>query len=109
MNFEDLFSAWQPTVPGETTADSLWTNVAYRLALFAADFVWDDVTYLAKDRRTRKLAEQLYSAIGSIGANYAEAYSRGTDRDRCRMYEYAHGSAREAPTPPRSSPAGSIR
>jgi len=38
----------------------------------------------------------LYRAVGSIGANLAEGYSRGTGRDRARFYEYALGSARES-------------
>jgi four helix bundle protein len=42
------------------------------------------------------LADQLYRAIGSISANIAEGYSRGTGKDRARFYEYALGSARES-------------
>jgi len=38
----------------------------------------------------------LYRALGSISANIAEGYSRGTGRDRARFYEYALGSARES-------------
>lgn len=34
--------------------------------------------------------------MGSISANLAEGYSRGTGRDRARFYEYALGSARES-------------
>ncbi|HEX9897945.1 MAG TPA: four helix bundle protein [Candidatus Methylomirabilis sp.] len=34
--------------------------------------------------------------MGSIGADIAEGYSRGTGRDRARFYEYALGSARES-------------
>jgi four helix bundle protein len=71
---------------------------AYRLALFAADVGWHDVTKLTSDRRTRDLSSQLYRAIGSIGANISEGYSRGTGRDRARFYEYALGSARESRT-----------
>jgi four helix bundle protein len=56
---------------------------------------WTDVTILMQDRRTVGLADQLYRALGSIGANVAEGYSRGTGRDRARFYEYALGSARE--------------
>jgi hypothetical protein len=33
---------------------------------------------------------------GSISANLAEGYSRGTGKDRARFYEYALGSARES-------------
>jgi four helix bundle protein len=69
---------------------------AYRLALFAADVGWFDVTKLMQDRRTVELSDQLYRALGSISANLAEGYSRGSGRDRARFYEYALGSARES-------------
>ena len=92
MNFEE----WLKAVPGEITRDSLWKMEAYRLALFAADLGWHDVTKLAGDRRTLDLAGQLYRALGSIEANISEGYSRGSGRDRARFYEYALGSARES-------------
>jgi four helix bundle protein len=50
---------------------------------------------LFKDRRTLGLADQLYRALGSTGANVAEGYSRGTGKDRARFYKYASGSGRE--------------
>lgn len=96
MAIDDEIAQWERTVPSEITSDVLWGNAAYRLATFAADSIWPDVTLLAADSRTARLADQLHNAVGSIGANYAEAYSRGTDRDRCRICEYALGSAREA-------------
>src|SRR5207237_4773497 len=68
----------------------------YRLALFTADIGWQDVTNLIGDKRTSALADQLYRALGSISANIAEGYSRGTGKDRARFYEYALGSARES-------------
>jgi four helix bundle protein len=92
MNFE----TWMKDVPAEITADSLWKMRAYQFALFAADLGWRDVTKLAGDRRTLDLAGQLYRSLGSISANIAEGYSRGTGRDRARFYEYALGSARES-------------
>lgn len=92
MNFEE----WLKLVPGEITGDSLWKMEAYRLALFAADLGWHDVTRLAGDRRTLDLAGQLYRAVGSIEANISEGYSRGSGKDRARFYEYALGSARES-------------
>jgi len=92
MNFE----MWIETVPAEITGDSLWKMEAYRLALFAADVAWHDVTRLAGDRRTWEVASQLYRAVGSIEANISEGYSRGSGRDRARFYEYALGSARES-------------
>ena len=92
MNYE----TWVKTVPAEITGDSLWKMEAYRLALFAADLGWHDVTKLAGDRRTLDLAGQLYRAVGSVEANISEGYSRGSGRDRARFYEYALGSARES-------------
>jgi four helix bundle protein len=92
MNYE----TWAKTVPAAITGDSLWKMEAYRLALFAADLGWYDVTKLGGDRRTLDLAGQLYRALGSIEANISEGYSRGSGRDRARFYEYALGSARES-------------
>jgi four helix bundle protein len=96
MNLDDEIARWEQTVPDELKSDVLWRAAAYRLATFAADYVWPDIGKLAEDVRTSAVAPQLFKAVGSIGANYTEAYSRGTDRDRCRIYEYGLGSAREA-------------
>ena len=93
MNYKE----WeQKDVPETITGDSLWKMKAYRLALFVADMGWHDVTKLMQDRRTIGLSDQLYRALGSVGANLAEGYSRGTGRDRARFYEYSLGSARES-------------
>ncbi|MEM1117008.1 MAG: four helix bundle protein [Bacteroidota bacterium] len=54
------------------------------------------MTVLHRDGRTRRVADQLFRAVGSISANVAEGYSRGSGKDRARFYEYALGSAREA-------------
>jgi four helix bundle protein len=90
------YEEWLQTVPGEIAGDSLWKMEAYRLALFAADLSWHDATRLAADRRTTGLADQIYRAVGSVSANLAEGYSRGTGKDRAHFYEYALGSARES-------------
>ena len=90
------YDEWEAGVPGEIKGDSLWKMRAYRLALFLTDVGWQDVTQLARDRRTLGLADQLYRALGSVSANLAEGYSRGGGRDRARFYEYALGSARES-------------
>lgn len=92
MNYSD----WEQEVYPEITGDSLWKMEVYRLALFAADIGWHDVSKLMNDKRTIKLSDQLYRALGSIGANVSEGYSRGTGKDRARFYEYALGSARES-------------
>ncbi len=90
------YQQWEATVPEEIRSDSLWKMAAYRLALFLGDLGWHDVVKLARDRRMLALSDQLYRALGSISANLAEGYSRGTGSDRARFYEYALGSAREA-------------
>ena len=92
MNYDE----WAKTVSQTITGDALWTVEAYRLALFAADIGWRDVTKLVKDQRTIDLSNQLFRALGSISANISEGYSRGTGKDRARFYEYALGSARES-------------
>lgn len=48
------------------------------------------------DKRTIGLANQLYRAVGSVGANLAEGYSRSTGKDRALFYQYSLGSARES-------------
>jgi four helix bundle protein len=92
VNYEE----WMQSAPETMREDSLWKMSAYRLALFACDVGWHDVTTLMKDRRTISLSDQLYRALGSISANLAEGYSRGTGKERARFYEYALGSARES-------------
>ncbi len=89
------YGEWERSVPEEITGGSLWKLEAYRLGLFISDVGWYDVTKLMRDKRTLSLSDQLYRSLGSISANLAEGYSRGTGRDRARFYEYALGSVRE--------------
>ena len=88
------YEEWEQKVPEEIKSDSVWRMQAYRLALYAADVGWEDVVLLARDRRTIGIAEQLFRSLGSISANLAEGYSRSSQRDQARFYEYALGSAR---------------
>jgi four helix bundle protein len=90
------FESWQQAVPVAIAHDALWKMKVYRLALFAADIGWSDITKLMGDRRTLAVADQLFRALGSEGANIAEGYSRGSGKDRVRFYEYALGSTRES-------------
>jgi len=92
MNYQE----WEQRVPADITGDVLWKMRAYRLALFVGDLAWSDVTQLAADPRTLALSDQLYRAVGSIGANIAEGYGRSSGKDRARFYEYSLGSARES-------------
>jgi len=90
------YNEWLASIPPELTDDPLWRMEVYRLAVFAGDLTWHDVSKLAKDKRTVGLSDQLYRAVGSISANIAEGYSRRSGKDQARFYEYALGSAREA-------------
>ena len=92
MTYDD----WLASVPSELKNDPLWRMEVYRLAVFVSVLAWADVSRLAKDKRTVSLSDQLYRAIGSVGANVAEGYSRRSGKDQARFYEYALGSAREA-------------
>jgi four helix bundle protein len=94
MNYQD----WLASVPTEITGDALWRMEVYRLALFAGDLAWHDATRLMQDKRTLGLSDQLYEAVGSVGANISEGYGRSSHRDQARFYEYSLGSAREART-----------
>lgn len=89
------FDEWLAQVPSEITSDSLWKMEAYRLGLFAADLAWKDAAKLAKEPRTRSMADQLCRAAGNISSNIGEGYSLGTGKNRSRFYEYALGSSRE--------------
>ena len=90
------YEEWEAAVPEKIKADSLWKMTAYRLGLFLGDLGWHDTAKLIQDRRMVGLYDQLYRALGSVSANVAEGYSRGTGKDRARFYEYALGSARES-------------
>jgi four helix bundle protein len=90
------YTEWLKIVPKEITEDTLWRMEVYRIALFAGDVAWQDVTKLMRDRRTLDLSDQLYSAVGSISSNLAEGYSRSSHKDQVRFYEYSLGSGRES-------------
>ena len=94
--YDQRLEAWASSVPDAIRGDRLWGLRLYRLGLWLGDLAWEDVTVLHRDGRTRRIADQLYRAVGSISANVAERYSRGSGKDRARFYECALGSAREA-------------
>ncbi|OQA44422.1 MAG: hypothetical protein BWY52_01638 [Chloroflexi bacterium ADurb.Bin325] len=90
------YEEWEKDVPESVKHDPLWRMTAYRLATLLADLAWGDVTRMMDDKRTSAIADQLYRAVGSIGANLAEGYGRSTGKERARFYEFALGSARES-------------
>lgn len=90
------YEEWEAGVSDLIKEDSLWKMQAYRKALFLGDLAWFDIQKLNQHRWLWSLSDQLYRATGSISANLAEGYSRGTGKDRARFYEYSLGSARES-------------
>ena len=92
MNYQE----WESSASEAIKADALWKMSVYRYALFIGDLGWFDVTKLQKDHRTYSLSDQLYRSLGSISANIAEGYSRGSNKERAHFYEYSLGSARES-------------
>ncbi|MBM3907288.1 MAG: four helix bundle protein [Gemmatimonadetes bacterium] len=67
----------------------------YRMASYLGTRCRDDAARLGA-RVSLDVTHQFVRAIGSIGANIAEGYSRGARHDRARFYTYALGSVREA-------------
>lgn len=90
------YEEWEAGVPKLIKDDSLWKMQVYRKALFLGDLAWFDIQKLNQHHWLWSLSDQLYRATGSISANLAEGYSRGTGKDRARFYEYSLGSARES-------------
>lgn len=91
MRYKD----WITKIPEEITDDVLWKMNVYRYALFLADVAWDDVNKLSKNKLLISSCDQLYRSAGSVSANISEGYSRRSNLDQARFYEYALGSARE--------------
>jgi four helix bundle protein len=83
-------------VTAQSRQDPLFRMAAYQLATEALAAAADDAIVLLRRSPGRAVADQLYRAVGSVGANIAEGYSRSSGRDRVRLFEYALGSARES-------------
>ena len=69
---------------------------AFRMALYLLDEAWRDAQVLRRYPMLDPTSSQLYRAVGSIGSNIAEGYSRSSGADRARLYEYSLGSTRES-------------
>mgnify|MGYP001059410718 CR=1 FL=1 len=95
MNYEE----WLAAAPPELTKGPFWRMKVYRLGLFAGDLAWRDVSVLTQDRRTVSLADQLYRAVGSIGANIAEGYSRQSGKDQARTWFIRRVTLCQRPSP----------
>ncbi len=75
--------------------DPLERLSAYRLAREAAVAARLDAGEMGRDALMREVGGQLLRAAGSVAANIAEGYSRGTAAERRKFLEYALGSTRE--------------
>ena len=91
----DAYGEWEAGVRSSERADSLWNMEAYRLARYLIPLAREDARSLHRHPLGRTLMDQMWRAAGSIAANIAEGYGRGTGKDRARFYEYALGSTRE--------------
>ncbi|HVF40615.1 MAG TPA: four helix bundle protein [Gemmatimonadaceae bacterium] len=80
----------------EPSRDPLGRTRVYQLARALVPDCWNDAKTLRAEPLTEAISGQLYSAVCSIAANIAEAYSRSSGRDRARIFEYALGSVRES-------------
>ena len=87
---------WIVQVPALLRDSPIWKVRAYQIAAFIAAEASADAARIEQRPSYAQVAPQLVRAVGSIGANVAEGYSRRSHRDRIRYYEYALGSAREA-------------
>jgi four helix bundle protein len=86
---------WEETISAAETGDPLWKLHAYRVARYLLDACLADIRDGVPPIHPQT-ADQLRRAVGSIGANLSEGYSRRTPHDRVRFYSYALGSLREA-------------
>jgi len=89
-------SHFGPPIDFETSNDPLFRMRAYRIAVDLLAESFPDVKLLTAEPATARIAGQLYWAIGSIGSNIGEGYSRSTGKDRARFFEFALGSVRES-------------
>ena len=96
VNDLSSFPDWVRGVDAEQRADPLWRVTAYRMAAYASATSWADALALDAVRITRPIAAQLYEAVGAIGSDIAEGYSRSSGLDRARFLEYGLGSTRES-------------
>ena len=90
------FEQWEKTAGPPFHSDPIWRMAAFRMALYLLAEAWRDTQVLRRFSTLDPTSSQLYQAVGSIGANIAEGYSRSSGPDRARLYEYSLGSTREA-------------
>jgi len=89
-------SHFGPPISYDAANDPLFRMRAYRLAADLVVEAFHDAKLLSADPVTERISGQLFSAVGSIGSNLGEGYSRSSGKDRARVFELALGSVRES-------------
>ena len=92
---ECTFEEWERRQPEAFTGDVMWKMDALRRAMYALELARGDLRTIKRTWGLDLVAGQLMRAVGSIGANLTEAFSRPTLPDRARFFSYALGSVRE--------------
>ena len=96
MRIELSFEEWEKEQLPAFTEDVMWKMVSLQVALYLLDLARLDVEEMRGAFAMERIASQLFSAVGSIGANLTEGFSRPTLPDRARFFSYALGSVRES-------------
>ena len=96
MRIDLPFEEWEREQLPAFTEDVMWKMVSLRVALYLLDLARLDIEAMRGAYAMDRVATQLYSAVGSIGANLTEGFSRATLPDRARFFSYALGSVRES-------------
>jgi four helix bundle protein len=96
MSLPSDFSEFERAITSAERDDVIWRIRAYQLGRYLMPCAREDLRLLHRRVLGRPVVSQLWRAIGSIPANIAEGYSRGTGPDRARFLEYALGSTRES-------------
>ena len=88
--------AHRASVSADDSQDPLIRMRVFQLAGELVPECFGDAKAVRAEPITEDLAGQLYSAVCSIEANIAEAYSRSSGKERALRFEYALGSVRES-------------
>ena len=96
MREEIPFDQWEKRQLPEITSDVMWKMDSLRVAFYLLELARSDLPALRRAYGMERVATQLIRAVGSIGANLTEGFSRATLPDRARFFSYALGSVRES-------------
>jgi len=90
------YQDWFNQAPSRLARDPLWSYEAYRLALFAAEIGWQDVSAFEKEEETRVFSAELDRAVGSINLKLARGFSQPSPEERASLSEDSLRSVRDS-------------